>query len=691
MQESDIGGIYLPLEWNHRECQKNPIVLGYNMNHFAPLIGQECVKSDSGATTQACSLVNHELQHLKIHFLLPDEESHVTKLLSDYLKVVEVEHALADGVVKIPCSRLTYTTLSDDLNMIQEHRKDSERKFRHQVDEEAGHRPALVQPKITDRTTPFIFQTSTLNDRNLKRQSVCKPESVKLVQPMQIAAVSPERMKHCSVVGCKMYGSPEFNGLCSKCFHDFTVQYAEDEAASRKRKTIRQTSKPPAVNPAPIYNDLSIMGENCQTGCGFRCSTETYPYCHECYPKFAEARPVSEVGPLAELVDFSLMPDKCREPNCPYNASKQTFPYCHQCSEKNMPKVQPSAPQVSIPKENMEMDPQVTEVGNEENLLLRIEKELETNVVEIRQPAEPCSYSGLFPKTGGSKDVPKDTLLAGGSGILDRKCKTGGCLNSAIKGNDGFCDQCYDHSLFGDGIASKCRTAGCNAKTANSYFPCDLCLECFLKVGTLPSRSDLQATPFEGKNEKSKPEPRVSVAVEEANLIPSVETVNNKQLPKLEASLDERNKMHRKYICAKAGCEGIRIDKITGLCYDCCKAGNLKTEIHHQASNEKSNLNDSIPFISDTPFLLSEEERKEKYPIVTSSKQKVKCAAAVCNNMIYPPSKLCEECTAIIEKSHAEKLKSGEFFFFVVVVFLVKVLMNSDLEGFHKRILGRGK
>lgn len=34
----NVGGIYLPLHWPPGECYKYPIVLGYDSQHFAPLI-----------------------------------------------------------------------------------------------------------------------------------------------------------------------------------------------------------------------------------------------------------------------------------------------------------------------------------------------------------------------------------------------------------------------------------------------------------------------------------------------------------------------------------------------------------------------------------------------------------------------------------------------------------------------------
>lgn len=34
----NVGGVYLPLQWAPAECYKYPIVLGYDSQHFAPLI-----------------------------------------------------------------------------------------------------------------------------------------------------------------------------------------------------------------------------------------------------------------------------------------------------------------------------------------------------------------------------------------------------------------------------------------------------------------------------------------------------------------------------------------------------------------------------------------------------------------------------------------------------------------------------
>ena len=728
MQESDIGGIYLPLEWNHAECQKNPIVIGYNMNHFAPLIGQESTQKDNTSKPYACPMVTNELQSLKIHFLLPGEESNAYQLMMQYLKIEEVMNT--DGMTTILCARMTHCDLPDDMNMVQAHRRDSERKFRHQVDEEAGHRVQTTQPAraavATEPPRANVTQPPRANVAQPPRANVTQPPRANVIQPPRttvapqqfefqvlppnnvnivppnnninrsrpeqksgaVKVVHPssqtvpsrsEKRKRCSVVGCKLYGSPEYNGLCSRCFNDFTIQYAQGEAMSRERRNQIQNIIPQNTEPAPIYNDLSIMGENCQTGCGFRCSTETYPYCHECYPKVVNQARAPVERPIAEEIQLSIMPERCQEPNCTYRASTNTFPYCHQCYEKHVPKAEPTAPPVSVPVEVTqpievrEPQAQVNET-NDDILRLRIQEEPETNLIEIRQPLGPGSYPGSFSHTvPGAHRMPGDSLQATGSGILNRKCKRDGCLNNAIRGNDGFCDQCYDQSLFGAGDfeaqgnnvipkvkpqKTACRSANCSGEVAAG---CDLCLVCFLKDGTIPSTTGRREL-AERQVENQPPElttnrpimvPQGPAAVgQQPVLIPVPQSTNQ---------VNTGTETHRKYICAKAGCEGIRIDTKTGLCYDCSKAINQTKSATQQPNdlNRKSNLNESV-LASSTPCNISEEEKRELYPIVTSSKQKVKCAAAICNTMIYPPNKLCEDCTLAIQKNYAEKLKSGK-------------------------------
>jgi hypothetical protein len=54
---------------------------------------------------------------------------------------------------------------------------------------------------------------------------------------------------------------------------------------------------------------------------------------------------------------------------------------------------------------------------------------------------------------------------------------------------------------------------------------------------------------------------------------------------------------------------------------------------------------------SATPCHVPNQE--EVNPVVTSHKDKVKCASAICHALIYPPNLMCADCTAILSDAHA--------------------------------------
>lgn len=89
-----VGGIYLPLLRQPKECEKSPIVIGFKYNHFVPLISLENLelplsKKQPNDTAQHCiPLVNFELSKLPIRFLLEQEETEACRnnLLTSYLE-----------------------------------------------------------------------------------------------------------------------------------------------------------------------------------------------------------------------------------------------------------------------------------------------------------------------------------------------------------------------------------------------------------------------------------------------------------------------------------------------------------------------------------------------------------------------------------------------------------------------------
>lgn len=118
----NVGGIYLPLQWPPAECYKYPIVLGYDSQHFAPLI----TIKDSGPEIRAVPLINPGrggFEELKVHFLMEKEQQQKERLLKDYLQLIEIPVIGLgyDATRIINAARLDEGNLPEDMNLMEDY------------------------------------------------------------------------------------------------------------------------------------------------------------------------------------------------------------------------------------------------------------------------------------------------------------------------------------------------------------------------------------------------------------------------------------------------------------------------------------------------------------------------------------------------------------------------------------------
>jgi hypothetical protein len=673
IQDSQINGIYLPLEWPAEQCDKNPLILGYNMNHFAPLLFEDEVAQNQGdAAIRAIPLVTKDMDSIPARYLMPNEEANYINILRDYVNTTEVFH----GITSIPAAKVNLVPLNHTVNVVDACRKDCEKKFRR-----------LLGPESQQAAVPpFNFQTELREPKSPRRE---------------FAEHQNKKRKECATIGCKHFANPETQNLCSKCFNDFTIQYARQEEVARKmtaeqqnrlsrKAPIRQTQVP---GPVPVrqgsrpedFHDLSMMGEDCHAGCGFKCSTETYPYCHECHPKFvgtatATHKPQHTVPPKQPMQqDFSIMPEDCHNPSCSYRCSKATYPYCHNCYPIfiGSAHASPSAPPPSF-HETTGVNPTQEQVL--QDVQMGIQSSDETAVVSgnrmplvgnkkpVHIPVTP--YVGLERQT-----EPMD--VQSGSGALDKKCVTVNCNENAVRGNNGYCETCYQVTMFGAGTSPAvtcCKTPGCNE---NITVPeATQCVSCFLKGDSSRCKSLTgSGTQAVGMNIAPTLEEKIlNERPGEKNHVFSLSGASMRSVPmehdetaahviapvitKLQAEQEEKYQVEqpRKYICATAGCDGIRIDNEQGLCHTCMN-NNPGGETAGTQPPSGSNLNESQAYPSCSPIAPTKEEMKKLNPVVVSSRDKIKCASPSCSTLIYPPKKLCDECSAVLQRFQAKKTK----------------------------------
>uniref|UniRef100_A0A1A8FJS0 ubiquitinyl hydrolase 1 n=1 Tax=Nothobranchius korthausae TaxID=1143690 RepID=A0A1A8FJS0_9TELE len=118
----NVGGIYLPLQWKSTDCYKYPLVLGYDSQHFAPLI----TIKDSGPEIRAVPLINPKrvgFEELKVHFLMEKEQPQKERLLNDYLHIIEIPviglgH---DTTWIMKAARLDEGNLPEDMNLMEDY------------------------------------------------------------------------------------------------------------------------------------------------------------------------------------------------------------------------------------------------------------------------------------------------------------------------------------------------------------------------------------------------------------------------------------------------------------------------------------------------------------------------------------------------------------------------------------------
>jgi len=109
IEQNNFVGIYLPLLWSPDKCYTMPVVIVFIVNHFLPLLGRakSSFSVEESLTVDAVPLVTADLEPLRIHFLLPEEQGSVANnLLQQYLNTCEVEITNGNDKQMVLCAHL---------------------------------------------------------------------------------------------------------------------------------------------------------------------------------------------------------------------------------------------------------------------------------------------------------------------------------------------------------------------------------------------------------------------------------------------------------------------------------------------------------------------------------------------------------------------------------------------------------
>ena len=109
IEQNNFVGIYLPLLWPPKVCYNMPVVIVFVVDHFQPLLGRarSSLSAEDSRTIDAVPLVTADLEPMRIHFLLPDEQGSVANsLLQQYLRTCEVDFGSGDDKQLVLCAHL---------------------------------------------------------------------------------------------------------------------------------------------------------------------------------------------------------------------------------------------------------------------------------------------------------------------------------------------------------------------------------------------------------------------------------------------------------------------------------------------------------------------------------------------------------------------------------------------------------
>ncbi|XP_070975874.1 tumor necrosis factor alpha-induced protein 3 isoform X1 [Oncorhynchus clarkii lewisi] len=391
----NVGGIYLPLHWPPGECYKYPIVLGYDSQHFAPLI----TIKDSGPEIRAVPLINPgrgDFEELKVHFLMEKEQTQKERLLKDYLMLIEIPVIGLgyDTTRIINAARLDEGNLPEDMNLMEDYLQLVNHEYkRWQEDKD---QLWAAQPH---RPPPFSVSQLSLIE-------------IRCATPRCTFYVSVDTQPHCHECFEKRQGQP--NGRIEAAPTKGGGQACEPECSSGCRAVL---SSPRSVPPPPTAPSLSLYSEThamkCKTpGCLFTLSVEHDGLCERCFNTRQNA-------PTADGPSGLPLPAHLGWPQWGAGREQETE-RCNVCHQKAFRIFNGLCPPC-----------------------------LQRTATERGEDPQPPATARIEASSGSlwTQPQPRDSERSGTSALnghtSGRPCKRSGCQFFGTQQNLGFCTICY--------------------------------------------------------------------------------------------------------------------------------------------------------------------------------------------------------------------------------------------------------
>ncbi|KAJ8416047.1 hypothetical protein AAFF_G00380690 [Aldrovandia affinis] len=483
----NVGGVYLPLHWPPGDCYKYPIVLGYDSQHFAPLI----TVKDSGPEIRAVPLAypgRGMFEDLRVHFLVEKELQQKTKLIKDYLTVIEIPvNGLSyDTTHIINAARLDEGNLPEDMDLMEDYLQLVNHEFRLWQKEKdpaselwppqlpppfSVSQLSLMEVRCATPRCPFYVSVDTqphchecferhhdrggsefgpLGDRPMGRTAPAPPPSPRSAPPTAPSLVlySETNAMKCKMPGCLFTLSVEHSGLCDRCFRALQSGPPRGSGGGAlgeaERCGLCQQEAFRIFNglcPSCIQSTVNSSREQQQSWGDLFSWTWSNPgaVCPESGPR----RPTQSGRP-------------CKRAGCPYFGTTEKEGFCTVCFV-NYETNRREDSVVAVPRGFSPPDPVRLEAG----------------------------FQGSSPGSGGSRSPPPPAIRT----VQPRQtqdeapCSRRSCSNVSA-GRAGLCPQCHIQREGGRRQAAderpkhRCRTLGCehyaNSEKQGFCNECDL-------------------------------------------------------------------------------------------------------------------------------------------------------------------------------------------------------------------------
>ncbi|XP_022294092.2 tumor necrosis factor alpha-induced protein 3-like isoform X3 [Crassostrea virginica] len=380
-------------------------------------------------------------------------------------------------------------------------------------------------------------------------------------------------------------------------------------------------------------------------GCDLFGSPDYGGKCSDCFNKYTveysrqetERRNQMFVEPSAPLAsmpylpsihhcELSIMDENCQNfAKCGNRMSVHTYPFCHECQPET------SATRQSIGQEESSSPP--TAVRNE--------PVDDSGLFGEGEVLRPLRLSTIEPATIGSNSSPRAA-----------KCLSPSCENVGHPNYNNFCKHCYSKLQTRTPLANtpegpSSQTFLVNGESSSSRgtpSPGTSFIKPFEVVGnqlTMEQINQVGKCKFEGCQNYGYCNNNGLCEACFNRTKPSEVAMETQPTPQKAPT----NSLKR--LCSVPGCKEEKLKNEQGFCLQCYIKSELPSE---RVSREPIPPPDNSTLESKTPLETSELPQP---CIVTSSKDKVKCAASLCGARIYPPNQLCERCKGILEREYA--------------------------------------